>query len=412
MPYPARTGSRITRFELGACQAYNIATHKTLTARTLSTERSPSIEILRKLVEFPTFEEPGMHRCAEYLSGELAKLGFRTNLDKLGNVFGTRTYERGNGTFLINAHFDTVPSTPSWVRDPLRVSLEGNRLYGLGVSDDKGSVAAVLHVLSKLTDCRFRRLEVLFSNYEDNSVVLDDRTWLGTPYFLEHKKLESESGINVEGTVKNGRLMVAVGCGGRVGFDVTTIGKQAHSSDPRLGRNAIYDMVKVIEALRKVPPARMTIDEYEAYTELNVSVIQGGIAINIVPGECTITCERRVLPNEDWDQVKKMVDEALASVKDVNLKASFRPPQRSYLLDRNHPVVKLAIDGTQQALGYTPKLRVESGRTDSIYFDQLGGIKTVILGPGETAHIPDEYINVKRLEEFSDVLYHMLSRRS
>lgn len=371
---------------------------------------SSAADILKELVEFPSYEESGMRRCAEFLSGELIRLGYRVDVDKLGNVFGERTFDRGEGTFLINAHFDTVPSTPVWVRDPLHASLEGERLYGLGTSDDKGSVAAILHVLEKLNECRFRKLEVLFSNYEDNNTVLDGKTWLGTPYFLEHHKLESKSGINVEGTVHDDRFMVSIGCGGRVGFDVITIGKQAHSSDPRLGRNAIYDMMKVIEALRRLPPARMTIDDYEAYTELNVSIIHGGIAVNIIPGECTITCERRVLPNEDWDVVKKAVDQTLASVKDVDLKVQFRPPQRSYLLERKHPTVTLAIESAQRKLGYAPGLKVESGRTDSIYFDQMAGIKTVIFGPGGTAHIPDEYINVKRLEEFSNMLYYMLSR--
>ena len=351
-----------------------------------------------------------MRRCGEFLAGELTRLGYNVGIDKLNNVFGERTFDRGEGTFLINAHFDTVPSTPVWVRDPLHASLEGERLYGLGTSDDKGSIATILSALERLNECRFRKLEVLFSNYEDNNTVLDGKTWLGTPYFLERHKLESKSGINVEGTVHDDRFMISIGCGGRVGFDVTTIGKQAHSSDPRLGRNAIYDMMKVIEALRRLPPARMTIDDYEAYTELNVSIIHGGIAVNIVPGECTITCERRVLPNEDWDVVKKAVDQALARVKDVDLKAQFRAPQRSYLLERNHPVIGLAIESAERALGYAPRLKVESGRTDSIYFDQMAGIKTVIFGPGETAHIPDEYINIKRLEEFSNMLYYMLSR--
>jgi acetylornithine deacetylase len=378
----------------------------------LPDESSSPISILRKLVEFPTYEEAGMRQCADFLCAELLRLGFETSVDRLSNVFGARTYGRGEGSFLVNAHFDTVPSTPNWVRDPLRASIEGDRLYGLGASDDKGSVAAILHVLAKMKDCRFRKLEVLISNYEDNNKVIDGKTWLGTPFFLENHKLKSEMGINVEGTVKDDRLMVAIGCGGRVGFDVTTIGKQAHSSDPRLGRNAIYDMIKVIEALRKLPPARMTIDDYEAYTELNVSMIQGGIAINIVPGECTITCERRVLPNEDWDTVKRTVDQALETIKDVNFKVNFRTPQRSYLVDRNHPVVQLAINSTRQVLGYVPKFRVESGRTDSTYFDQMAGIKTVIVGPGETAHVPDEYISVKRLEEFSNVLYQMLSSRN
>jgi acetylornithine deacetylase/succinyl-diaminopimelate desuccinylase-like protein len=371
-----------------------------------------SINILRKLTEFPTYEASGMRHCAEFLAGELEDLGFSSSLDKLNSVYAEKTFQGGQGAFLINTHFDTVPSSSRWARDPLRASLEDGRLYGLGTADAKGGIAATLHALERMEDCRFRKLEILFSNYEDNNITIDGETWLGTPYFLGHHPLQADGGINVEGTVKGEKFMVSLGCGGRVGFTVTTMGREAHSSDPRLGRNAIYDMVKVIEALRRVPRARMTLDDYEALTELNVSVINGGTAINIVPGECRIICERRVLPNEDWDEVKKEVDQALSTVQGVNFKTDFYKPQKSYLLDRNHPVVTLAVDSTLKAVGYKPQFRVEAGRTDSTYIDHLAGIKTIILGPGETEneHAPDEFINIKRLEEFTEIMYHMLSK--
>lgn len=351
-----------------------------------------------------------MRTCAEFLSAELTDLGFSARLDALNNVFAEKTFNDNRKTFLINTHFDTVPPSSKWTKNPFQATLEGDRLYGLGTSDAKGGIAGTLYALARLDDCRFGKLQVLFSNYEDNSTRVDGETWLGTPYFLEHNHLEASMGINVEGTVKDGKFMISLGCGGRVGFEITTLGKQAHSSDPRLGRNAIYDMVKVIEALRRLPPARMTLDDYEAYTELNVSKIEGGIAINIIPADCKITCERRVLPNEDWDEVKKQVDNALSTITGINFRVEFYKPQRSYLLEKAHSVVTLTKQSVLQTMGYDPKLKVDSGRTDSIYFDQMAGIKTVIFGPGEEAHIPDEYINVARLDEFSRVLHCMLSR--
>ena len=378
----------------------------------VSVDSQSSVEILQRLTEFPTYEESGMKACSEFISDKLDKLGCKVSVDKLNNVYAEKTFDHGEGVFLINSHFDTVPPNPRWVKDPLRALLEGDRLYGLGTSDDKGSVASILHALGRTENCRFRKLELLFSNYEDNSTILDGETWLGTQYFLTHNHLESTSGINVEGTVENGRFMVSVGCGGRVGFSVTSLGKEAHSSDPRQGRNAIYDMMRIIETLRKMPSARMTVDGHEAYTELNVNMIKGGTAVNVVPGECEITCERRVLPNEDWDTIKKQVDQILSGLGGVKFKVEYKKPQRSYIIDRTHPAVTLAKESVAKALGYSPKFKVESGRTDSTYLDQIAGIKTVILGPGETAHIADEYVNVRRLEEFSRVLYEMLSRKN
>jgi acetylornithine deacetylase/succinyl-diaminopimelate desuccinylase-like protein len=62
-------------------------------------------------------------------------------------------------------------------------------------------------------------------------------------------------------------------------------------------------------------------------------------------------------------------------------------------------------------LGYSPEFKVESGRTNSSYFNEAG-IKTVIIGPGEVAHIADECVNIERLDEFTQTLYHMLSREN
>jgi acetylornithine deacetylase/succinyl-diaminopimelate desuccinylase-like protein len=173
--------------------------------------------------------------------------------------------------------------------------------------------------------------------------------------------------------------------------------------------------MKVIEALRRMPTAKMTIDDYDAYTELNVSLIEGGTAVNVVPGECKITCERRVLPNEDWGEVKKEVESALRTLRDMEFKVDYEEPQRSYLLDRADPLVATAVSSVQQSLGYTPKFRVESGRTDSTYLDQLAGVKTVIMGPGEgvaVEHKPDEYVSAKRVDEFCEILDCMLAKVS
>jgi len=378
-------------------------------------EPMSSTEVLHRLVSFPTYQLDGMRNCAKFLSDQLIRLGFNVTVDKLDNVLGTREFSDGDSAFLINSHFDTVAPSAKWTRAPLSVMAEGDRLYGLGTSDSKSGIAGVLHALEALGRPRFRRLEVLFSNYEDNAATIDGTRWLGTPYFLSHSKLEARTGINVEGTVQGDRFSLSLGCGGRVGFQVTTMGKEAHTSEPSwrtLGHNAIYDMMKVIEALRRMPPAKMTVDNHDAWTELNVSMIEGGTAINVVPGECKIICERRVLPNENEVEVKNDVANALRTLRGIEFNVEYYVPQKPYWVERQHEAVTLAVAGVEQTLGYTPTFRVDSGRTDSAYLDELAGVKTVILGPGESLleHKPDEYVSAKRIEEFSRILRCMLTK--
>lgn len=92
------------------------------------------LDILRNLIEFPTYEKKGMHGCAEFLSNELSKGGFRVITDELDNVYGTKEFDHGVGAFLVETNLDTVDSTTNWTKNPLSMSQEGDRLYGLDTS--------------------------------------------------------------------------------------------------------------------------------------------------------------------------------------------------------------------------------------------------------------------------------------
>ena len=367
-----------------------------------------TVGLLRKLVEFPSYQPEGMHRCAEFLSNELSRLGFTVAIDKLGNVYGSREFAHGDGAYLVEVDLGTVTPTANWTKKPLSLTVEGDRLYGLNVSD-KAGVAAVLQALEDLGQSRFRKLEILFASPSRTAEEI------GIEYFLKRNKLDARIGINLTGTVQGERFMMSLGCGGVVRFTVTTIGKQATTTEPTwrtLGHNAIYDMMKVIEALRRLPSAKMKIDDYQAWSEVNVKKIEGGTdSSSIIPSECNITCSRLVLPNEDLNEVKKQIDHALHALRGVELKVTYSQPEKPYLIDRAHPAVTLAVEAVRNALGYTPKFRVESGITDCPILDEIGGVKTIAMGPSDPLleHKSDEYVSAKRIEEFTKILRSMLT---
>ena len=375
-----------------------------------------AVEVLKQLIRFPSYQvsvdkvADGMKDCASFLSQSLEALGFKVEVDELFNVTAVRDFG-GEKAFLLNTHFDTVPPSSQW-SDANTPRLDGNRLYGLGSSDAKGGIAAVLFVLSGLDTCRFGKLIVQFVNYEDNNIEYQGRRRLGTPYFLSnHPNFRADCGINVEPTVVDDEWTVNLGCTGRVSFGVTTIGKEAHSSTPHLGRNAIYDMTKVIEEIRRIPSGKFKIDGFEGEMPINVATIEGGRAINIVPEQCKITCERRIFPNEDPQKIIETIRSRLEKLPDVKAQCDFgsdvQPP---YLVDKNHEVVSLAVDSAFRKLGYRPRLRISLGRTDSMYLYHMAGIKTVIMGPGNKGHVMGEHINIDRLAEFTEILGNMLRK--
>ena len=372
------------------------------------------VEILKRLIEFRTFQtsvdrvEEGMKDCARYLSDQLEGLGFRVKVDDLFNVTAERAFG-GKRVFLMNTHFDTVPPSGQWV-DALTPRLKGKGLIGLGASDAKGGIAAALSALSGVDDSKFAKLIVQFVNYEDNGILFEGRRQLGMPFFLsKNPDFKADYGINIEPTVRNDEWTVSLGCTGRVSFTVTTVGKEAHSSTPRKGRNAIYDMTRVVSALRRVPPGKFRMDGFVGVMPINVALIEGGRAVNIVPGECKITCERRIFPNEKPEQIIRSIRRAVGDLKGVDARCEFssnvQPP---YIVEKDHEVVQLAVDSAKRTVGYKPKLRIGLGRTDSMYLFHVAGIKTVIMGPGHTGHVIGENINIDRLNEFTEILGNMV----
>jgi len=375
------------------------------------------VEILRQLIKFPTYQvtpdkvEDGMKDCASFLSDHLEELGFKAKIDELFNVTAERTLD-GEKSFLINTHFDTVPPSSRW-ENALTPILKGNKLYGIGASDAKGGIAATLAALSQLENCRFAKIIVQFVNYEDNIIERHGKRLLGTPYFLsKNPRFTADYGVNVEPTVVNNKWTVSIGCTGRVRFTVKTLGREAHSSTPQLGRNAIYDMVKVINAIRQVRPGRFRINGFEAEMPINVAMIEGGRAINIVPGECKITCERRLFPNEKPQEMIEAIRSAL-KIEGVKVECDFNSNvQLPYMVDRNEKVVSSVEDSVFRTVGYKPNIRIELGRTDSIYLYHNAGIKTAIIGPGHMGHEEGEHINTDRVIDFTEILGNMLKQET
>ena len=373
------------------------------------------VRILERLIKFPTYQvtpnkvAEGMKGCASYLSSRLEQLGFSIKIDELFNITAEREFS-GEKSFMINTHFDTVSPAKGW-EDALKPTLKDDRLYGLGSSDAKGGIAATISALSQLEDCRFSKLIVQFVNYEDNAIVYRGIRRLGTPYFLsKNPGFTADYGINVEPTVVGDKLTLSIGCTGRLAFAIRTIGKEAHSATPKEGKNAIYDMMKVIDALKRIPQGKYRINSFESEMPINVATIEGGRAINIVPGECKITCERRLFPGEDHREIEKTISLALKKVERAKIDCQFnRPVQPPYAINRKEEIVSLVEESISNTLGYTPSIRIELGRTDSVYLYHNAGIKTAIVGPGHTGHIKGEFIYVDRLLEFTKVLKNLLT---
>jgi Acetylornithine deacetylase/Succinyl-diaminopimelate desuccinylase and related deacylases len=211
----------------------------------------------------------------------------------------------GDQTLLYNGHLDTVPfDAGAWTHDPLG-ERDGDRLYGRGATDMKGSVAAMLTAVRALVETDTEPpVNLLLALVADEEVGGD----AGLPALLSADQLEADACVIGEPTCEAGRHSVAVADRGSIWLTLTASGEAAHGSRPVLGENAVDRLYDAVETIRErfgsreldidpeVEPILSESIEYYAPTvgeettadlfrspSINLGVLEGGEAINSVP---------------------------------------------------------------------------------------------------------------------------------
>jgi succinyl-diaminopimelate desuccinylase len=199
-----------------------------------------------------------------------------------------------------------------------------------------------------------------------------------------------------------------VGHKGALWLEVRTRGVTAHGSMPERGVNAIYRAARAISLLEGFRFAAAP-DPLLGSPTLNVGTIRGGLNVNSVPDEAVLTLDVRTtpaLPNED-------ARAALASALGPEAEIATLVDVGSLRADAAHPWVREVFEVAARHLEAPPRPESAPYFTDaSMLTPALGGVPTVILGPGELglAHQTDEWCLVSRIEAAAEI-YRELARR-
>ncbi len=219
---------------------------------------------------------------------EMQRLGYdEAWIDEQGNAVGVWKGARAGRTILLDGHIDTVGIAPgTWRHEPFGAEIEDGYLYGRGAADMKGAIAAMVYgVASTPRDEMAGRAVVTASVMEEN---------------LEGAALQpvvawAQPDIVVIGEATG--LNLARGGRGRAEIHLETIGRPAHSSTPHLGRNAVHDMIRVIEAIEATPPPhdRVLGPGIWALTDI---ISDPYPAYSVIASRCRATYDHRLLPGE------------------------------------------------------------------------------------------------------------------
>lgn len=305
-------------------------------------------------------------------------------------------------TIAMNGHLDTVPvsDASAWRTDPYDpvINADRTRLYGRGASDMKSATGVMLYLMGLFQNAPLRgRLQAHIVSDEETSgefgtLHLLDKVKAGRLPKPDYCLIGEKSDLKVRNAER-----------GILGFDVTFFGRASHTAAARAtGINAIAKAAKGVLALEK------DIDKFHpaiGKPVISVNMINAGIAHNIVPGECTISVDRRLIPGETREtalaEAKAALDEVAAT--DPNFRYQIAEHSLDSYIEANitsedSPIVKAVQQAVRDVTGEEPEYFVAwAGATDGRFYRQIG-IETVGYGPGgENAHGANEAVFIPEL---------------
>jgi acetylornithine deacetylase len=305
---------------------------------------------------------------------------------------------------VLTGHLDTKPVSHGWsVTDPFSGALIDGSVYGHGVMDMKAALA-----------CQIVAIEAVLASGLPVSGTLamaavadhmgDQRGSIA--YFEEHT-----ADLCVLGELTDNE--VCLGHRGRYYFDVTTIGRSAHTCHKPVAVNAnvlAAQAVLALDASKYEPDLEPWIVElFGPETFIVPGRIYGGLppgGPSMIPDECVIRVDCRPQPGVSVEQARAEIDRCLERAREADPRfraevvlADVKP---GYLADPDDEVVRLMRTAVREVRGTEPPLRVENWLGDTASFGHE--VPTVIFGPGgPPVYCPNEHLTVEQIHEATKV---------
>ena len=309
---------------------------------------------------------------------------------------------RGDGGIILSGHTDVVPvKGQRWSSDPFALRRDGDRLYGRGACDMKAFDAICLAMLPAFAKAGLTRPIHLLLSYDEEigcAGSLDTIARFGADL--------PRPGLCIVGEPT---MMKVVDAHKSISHYETIVhGKEAHSSDPRAGANAIEIACLLVAELSRLQATLEAEGDPSGlfqppYSTVHVGTIDGGHARNILARECSFGWEFRGLPGAD---PKRALHHLQGFIETVAL-----PRLRRHTADASietHGEIEvpgLAADPGSEAEVLAKRLTGTNGVETVSFATEAGqfqkaGIPTIVCGPGSIAqaHQPDEYIEIAQID--------------
>lgn len=383
------------------------------------------LDLTRQLVAIDS-QNPGAgeSEIADYVMTWLTLRGIpaerREFVDGRPNVIATVAHSEAPHLGL-TGHLDTKPvgdAAEEWDTDPFSLNLQDGLAYGLGTSDMKGAVAAMLLALEDfaVNGSRGAVSLVLTADEEQGSAA-------GAQALIQNEALPDVGALIIgepSGVDHPWEALYLVSRG-ICCFTVEIRTRQGHSGlSSRMGRNASLLAADVLHAFEEFAPPIAAPGKTPCEPTVNPGMmIQGGVCFGVWPGRAEVAIEIRTVPGMDRTEVMAAVEQTVAHVVGDQASATIRyePGSLGWMpateIDPQHPLVRAAHQAATEVLGHDIPDAAYPGGTDAGYFMGEHEVPTVVsLGPGwlSVAHGANERVGVDQLYQ-AQRLYRVLIRR-
>lgn len=272
-------------------------------------QKEPLLATLKELVsiESGSRDFDGLEKIGSVIAARFKSLGAEVERVEPSDVYKmedtperigrmVRASFKGSGTkrILLIAHMDTVYPKGLLEKQPFRV--EGDRAYGLGISDDKQGIALIVHAVAMLRALEFREygtLTVLINADEELSSP-------GSRALLTRLGAEHDATLSFEASrVESDKLALATA--GIASINLKVTGKASHAgAAPERGVNALYELSHQILQTRDLSDPATGL-------KMNWTVSRAGMNRNVIPPGAEAVADVRVLRVADYDRIEEAV---------------------------------------------------------------------------------------------------------
>ena len=320
-------------------------------------------------------------------------------------------------------HMDVVPAPnvgeKKWRFPPFEATMiKSGKMYGRGTSDMKGAMVCLILALQIIEE------QKLMPKYNINIMNCTDEeigVWPGIRYLAE-KGYVKGTVFCMEGVITP---IIPVSTAGALNVIVESYGKSCHSGMNFLGINALEETVPILVELMKLKkivefreskdipgfPRFGTGENRNMTPMFNLDIIHSGTKTNIVPDLCTLTINRRVIPDEDLENVKKEISEAIEIGKEksklLDVKTTFIYDYPPMLADVNAPDItrmkKVMIEVQKVSEDKIMAIGM-AGSSDMGYVSEILNTKDIIFhgvgNPGSNNHAVNENVRFKDVKTY------------